>query len=454
MANYDNRMNIDTLINARWVIPVDPANNTPDNKLLEHHSLAIHDGKILNILPTEKAQNKYTASEVYNLENHAVMPGLINCHTHAAMNLFRGLADDLPLMEWLNEHIWPAEQQWIGSEFVNDGTRHAIAEMIRGGTTCFNDMYFFPDQVAEVAVETGIRAVVGLIMIDFPTAWAKDTDEYLVKGEQVHDKYRHNSHIHTAFAPHAPYTVSDEPLQRINILAEELDIPIHMHIHETADEVKQSEEQLGKRSIQRLHELGLLSPRLMAVHMTQLIEEEIALLSAQGVHIVHCPESNLKLASGFCPVSELLQQGINVALGTDGAASNNDLDMFGEMRTAALLAKGITGNSSALPAHQVLEMATINGAKALGLDHITGSLTKGKAADVIAIDLNTIESQPLYDPVSHLIYAASRNQVSDVWVAGKQLLRNRQLTSIDENLVLRKTSDWQEKISHGIIPES
>lgn len=442
-------MNIDTLINARWVIPVDP-----DNKLLEHHSLAIHDGKILNILPTEKAQNKYTASEAYHLENHAVMPGLINCHTHAAMNLFRGLADDLPLMEWLNEHIWPAERQWIGPEFVNDGTRHAIAEMIRGGTTCFNDMYFFPDQVAEVAVETGIRAVVGLIVIDFPTAWAKDTDEYLVKGEQVHDKYRHNSHIHTTFAPHAPYTVSDEPLQRINILAEELDIPIHMHIHETADEVKQSEEQHGQRSIQRLHKLGLLSPRLMAVHMTQLTEDEITLLSAQGVHVVHCPESNLKLASGFCPVSELLQQGINVALGTDGAASNNDLDMFGEMRTAALLAKGITGNSSALPAHQVLKMATINGAKALGIDHITGSLTKGKAADIIAIDLDTIESQPLYDPVSHLIYAASRNQVSDVWVAGKQLLKNRQLTSIEENLVLRKTHDWQEKISHGKIPES
>jgi 5-methylthioadenosine/S-adenosylhomocysteine deaminase len=447
-------MNIDTLINAQWVISVDPANNKSENNILEHHSIAINDGKILAILPTEKAQHKYSALKVHDLDKHAVMPGLINCHTHAAMNLFRGLADDLPLMEWLNEHIWPAEQEWISPEFVNDGTRHAIAEMIRGGTTCFNDMYFFPDQAAEVAVETGIRAVIGLILIDFPTAWAKDADEYLVKGEQVHDKYRHNSHIHTAFAPHAPYTVSDEPLQRINILAEELDIPIHMHVHETADEVKQSEEQFGKRSIQRLHELGLLSPRLTAVHMTQLIEEEIALLSAQGVHVVHCPESNLKLASGFCPVSELLQQGINVALGTDGAASNNDLDMFGEMRTAALLAKGSTGNSSALPAHQVLEMATINGAKALGIDHITGSLTKGKAADVIAIDLNTIESQPLYDPVSHLIYAASRNQVSDVWVAGKQLLRNRQLTSIDENLVLRKTSDWQEKISHGKIPES
>jgi len=439
-------MNIDTLINARWVIPVDAKNNHPENNILEHHSLAINDGKIIAILPTDKAKNKYTAAKEHQLENHAVMPGLINCHTHAAMTLFRGLADDLPLMEWLNQHIWPAEQKWIGPEFVNDGTRHAIAEMIRGGTTCFNDMYFFPDQAAEVAVETGIRAMIGLILIDFPTAWAKDADEYLLKGEQVHDKYRHNSHIHTAFAPHAPYTVSDEPLQRINILAEELDIPVHMHIHETADEVSQSEEQHGRRSIQRLHELGLLSPRLLAVHMTQLTKDEIALLSAQGVHVVHCPESNLKLASGFCPVNDLLQEDINVALGTDGAASNNDLDMLGEMRTAALLAKGTSGNSSVLPAHKALEMATINGAKALGIDHITGSLTKGKAADVIAIDLDAIESQPLYDPISHIVYAANRNQVSDVWVAGKQLLKDRVLTSIEEKTVLNKSREWQEKI--------
>ena len=439
-------MNIDTLINARWVIPVDATNNNPENNILEHHSLAINDGKIIAILPTDKAQNKYTVAKEHQLENHVVMPGLINCHTHAAMTLFRGLADDLPLMEWLNQHIWPAEQKWIGPEFVNDGTRHAIAEMIRGGTTCFNDMYFFPDQAAEVAVETGIRAVIGLILIDFPTAWAKDADEYLLKGEQVHDKYRHNSHIHTAFAPHAPYTVSDEPLQRINILAEELDIPVHMHIHETADEVRQSEEQHGKHSIQRLHKLGLLSPRLLAVHMTQLTKDEIALISAQGVHVVHCPESNLKLASGFCPVNDLLQEDINVALGTDGAASNNDLDMLGEMRTAALLAKGTSGNSSVLPAHQALEMATINGAKALGIDHITGSLTKGKAADVIAIDLDTIESQPLYDPISHIVYAANRNQVSDVWVAGKQLLKNRVLTSIEEKTVLNKSREWQKII--------
>ncbi len=439
-------MNIDTLINARWVIPVDTKRSSPKKNILEHHSLAIQDGKIIAILPSKKAKNKYTATKEHDLHNHALMPGLINCHTHAAMNLFRGLADDLPLMEWLNQHIWPAEQKWIDAKFVNDGTRHAIAEMIRSGTTCFNDMYFFPDQAAEVAVETGIRAVIGLIIIDFPTAWANDADEYLVKGQKIHDKYRHHPHIHTAFAPHAPYTVSDEPLKRINMIAEELDIPIHMHIHETADEVKQSKVQYGERPIQRLHRLGILNPRLIAVHMTQLTEDEITLLSKQGVHIVHCPESNLKLASGFCPVSKLQQRGINITLGTDGAASNNDLDMLAEMRTAALLAKAVAKNSSILPARKVLEMATINGAQALGIDDITGSLKKGKAADIIAIDLDSIETQPLYDPVSHIVYAANRNQVTDVWVAGKQLLKNRVLTSINEQSVLRKSRDWQKKI--------
>lgn len=439
-------MKIDTLIHARWIIPIDTKKKHKGSNIREHHSLAINAGKIIAILPTAKAQNKYSARNEHQLTNHAVMPGLINCHTHVAMNLFRGLADDLPLMTWLEQHIWPAEQKWISPEFVHDGTRHAIAEMIRGGTTCFNDMYFFPDQVAKVAVETGIRAMIGLILIDFPTAWAKDADEYILKGEQIHDKYKHNPYIHTAFAPHAPYTVTDESLQRVNILAEELDIPIHIHLHETADEIKQSVAQYGRRPIQRLHELGLLSPRLLAVHVTQLTADEITLLSEQGVHVVHCPESNLKLASGFCPISELLQKNINIALGTDGAASNNDLDMFGEMRTATLLAKGHSGNSSILPAYQVLEMATINAAKALGIDHITGSLSKGKAADVIAIDLNSIETQPLYDPISHIVYAANRNQVSDVWVAGRQLLKNRKLTRMEAANILVKAQNWQKKI--------
>ncbi len=435
-------MNIDTLINARWIIPVEPK-----GKVYDHHSLAVNDGRIIDILPTAKAKTKYTAFNEHQLDTHALIPGLINCHTHAAMTLFRGLADDLPLMDWLNNHIWPAEQRWVNPEFVEDGTRLAIAEMIRSGTTCFNDMYFFPDHTAEVAVECGIRAVIGLILIDFPTAWAKDADEYIEKGEQVHDKFKHNPLIRTAFAPHAPYTVSDGPLKHINIVVEEMDIPIHMHVHETWDEIEKSLEQHGKRPLQRLLDLGLLSPRLLAVHMTQVEQDEIDLLAQHGVNVIHCPESNLKLASGFCPVHEFQLVNINVALGTDGAASNNDLDMLGEMRTAALLAKGVSGDITAVPAHKVLEMATINAARSLGLNDTTGSLLINKEADIVAIDLNEIETQPLYDPVSQIVYASNRSQVTDVWVNGRQLLKERNLTTIDRETVLSKAIIWQEKMN-------
>lgn len=436
-------MKIDTLIHARWIIPVEPK-----NAVYENHSIAIKDGKIEAILPTEKATEKYTANEEHNLQQHALIPGLINAHTHAAMNLFRGLADDLPLMDWLNNHIWPAEAKWVNPEFVKDGTELAIAEMIRGGTTCFNDMYFFPDQTAEVCSQVGMRVTVGLILIDFPTAWAKDADDYLVKGEQVHDKYKHDSLINTAFAPHAPYTVSDEPLKRIYVIAEELDIPIHMHIHETAFEVEQSVEQHGKRPLQRLNELGILSPRTIAVHMTQLNEDEINELAKLNVSVAHCPESNLKLASGFCPVGDLVKAGVNVCIGTDSTASNNDLDMFGEMRTAALLAKGISNDSTCLDAQTTLQMATLNGAKALGLDGTIGSLKKGKQADIIAINLDQLETAPLYEPVSQIVYSANRQQVTDVWVSGKQLLKNRELTTMEYTKLMEKAKSWEVKIKN------
>jgi 5-methylthioadenosine/S-adenosylhomocysteine deaminase len=362
------------------------------------------------------------------------------------MNLFRGIADDLPLMTWLNDHIWPAEQKWVSQDFVRDGSNLAIAEMIRSGTTCFSDMYFFADQTAEAAIVAGMRAMIGLIVIDFPSAWAKDTQEYLDKGEQLHDKYKHNPLIQTSFAPHAPYTVSDAPLQKIAMLAEELDLQIQMHVHETEDEIEQSLEQHGERPLERLNKLGLVSPRLMAVHMTQLIEEELELINKYGVHVIHCPESNLKLASGFCPVNELQNLGINVALGTDGAASNNDLDMIGEMHTAALFGKAVANDSCALSARTVLEMATINGAKALGLDKQIGSLKKGKDADITAIDLDSIETQPVYDPVSQIVYASNRNQVSDVWVAGKQLMKDRVLLTLNTDEIMAKAAEWQGKI--------
>jgi len=432
---------VDTLIHAEWVITVDS-----HNTVLTQHAIAIHDGRILDILPSSDARQKYQSESVYQLDNHALIPGLINAHTHAAMTLFRGLADDLQLMDWLQDHIWPAEGKWVSDEFVHDGTLHAAAEMLRSGTTCFNDMYFFPDITARVIDSVGMRAVVGLILIDFPTVWANDADEYISKGLEVHDHYRSNTRITTAFAPHAPYTVSDEPLQRIETLAEELDVPIHIHVHETAFEVAQSIDQTGRRPLSRLSDKGILSPRLLAVHMTQLTEDEIELLATSNANVVHCPESNLKLASGYCPVQSLTKAGVNVALGTDGAASNNDLDMLGEMRTTALLAKTVAGDASAIPAQQALRMATINGAKALGLDDTIGSLEVGKAADIVAIDMGILEAQPLYHVISQLVYSTSRNQVRHVWVAGQQLLKDNQLTTIDENEVIKKSQAWREKI--------
>jgi len=435
-------MIVDTLIHARWIIPVEPESVT-----YEHHSLVIHNGKVIDLLSTDLAKQKYQGTITENLENHALLPGLINCHTHAAMTLMRGIADDLPLMDWLQNHIWPLEQKWMSEAFVKDGTDLAIAEMILGGTTCFNDMYFFPEIIAAQALQHGIRAKVGLIVIDFPSAWAQNADEYIEKGLALHDQLRLSDLCTTAFAPHAPYTVSDEPLQKIRTLADELELPIHIHLHETHYEIEQAQAQTGQRPLQRLHELDLVNPSLIAVHMTQLTDEEIRLLAESGAHIVHCPESNLKLASGFCPVARCLAAGINVALGTDGAASNNDLDMFGEMRTAALLGKAVAADASAIPSMTALRMATINGAKALGLDTCCGSLSRGKAADVIAIDLSNLETQPLYCPVSQIVYAASRQQVTDVWVAGKRLLKKRQLTTINVDDLKAKITEWQQRLS-------
>lgn len=432
---------IDLLLHGRWVIPVEP-----DEQVLEHHCIAVNDGRILALLPSPAAAQHYRADTELHLDRHALIPGLINAHTHTPMNLLRGLADDLPMMEWLHEHIWPAEQRWVNEEFVHDGGLLAMAEMLRGGITCFNDMYFFPEVTARAAAHLGMRACVGLIAIDFPTVYAGDADEYLAKGLALHDSYRNDPLIRTAFAPHAPYSVSDAPLTRIQTLADELDIPVHMHVHESADEVEQAQ-QHGERPLARLDRLGLLSPALVAVHMTQLEDDEIARLAETGSHVVHCPESNLKLASGFCPAARLLAAGVNVALGTDGAASNNDLDLFSEMRTAALLGKAVSQDATALPAHTVLRMATLNAARALGLGAETGSLEAGKWADITAVDLATLESQPVYHPVSQLVYACGRHQVTDVWVAGRHLLKERVLTGLDSDELLDNAARWQAHLA-------
>ena len=435
---------VDQILIPRWLIPVDQAQS-----VLEGHALAIAGDHIvaLDSLPAIRA--RYRAKSEITLSDHALLPGLVNAHTHAAMTLLRGYADDLPLMEWLTKHIWPTEAAWVDARYVAVGTDLALAEMIRGGTTCFNDMYFFPEVAAACVRTAGMRACIGMIVIDLPSAWAKNAEECINKGLELRDETRHSTLVSTAFAPHAPYTVDDAALGKIRMLADELDCRIHMHVHETRQEIEESNARYGMRPLQRLEQLELVGPRLTAVHMVQLLPGEIETIAERGVHVVHCPQSNLKLASGFCPVAKLRQSGVSVAIGTDGASSNNDLDMLSEMQSASLLAKGVSENPAALPAHDALEAATLGGAKALGLDHLIGSLARGKQADLIAIDLCTPATQPVYHPLSQIVYAASRNQVSDVWVGGKRLLENRQLTTLDETEIVQKAAELGRKINHG-----
>ncbi|MGH8443041.1 MAG: TRZ/ATZ family hydrolase, partial [Nevskiaceae bacterium] len=403
----------DLLVLPRWLVPVEPA-----GAVLENHALVVRDGRIAEIARADAARKAWRPRETLSLPRHALLPGLVNIHTHAAMTLLRGLADDLPLMDWLQNHIWPAEGAHANREFCEDGVRLACAEFIRGGITCFNDMYFFPDATAKVAVGAGLRVAVGLIVLDFPTAWAQP-GEYIHKGLELHDQLKGEPLVRTVFAPHAPYTVSDGPLKEVRKYATELGIPVHMHVHETAGEVDMAVQATGRRPWQRLKDLGLLGPDFIAVHMTQLTDAEIADCAQNGVTVAHCPESNLKLASGFCPVHRLLAAGVNVALGTDGAASNNDLDMFEAMRQAALLAKLATGDPTAMPAQTALDLATLGGARALGMEQMVGSLERGKRADVIAVSTSAARQTPLYDPVSHLVYVTRGDDVRTTIVNGK-----------------------------------
>ena len=433
---------IDTVIEARWIIPAEPL-----GLVFEDHAIAIDNGMIQAILPASEMNLQFSPEEHIVLNQHALIPGLINLHTHAAMTLMRGLADDLPLKEWLNNHIWPAEVKHVNADFVLDGTKLACAEMLKGGTTCFNDMYFFPEASARAAVTAGMRGAIGMITIDFSTAYASDTEDYLAKGLAMRDEYRHHPLLSFCFAPHAPYTVSDKAFTSILTYAEQLDLPVHIHLHETETEIKHSQENFNMRPIARLHQLGLLSPGLIGVHMIHLTQEEIELIGSQGCSVVHCPSSNLKLASGIAPVSALRKQGVTVGLGTDGAASNNRLDMFAEMRLAALLAKAQSNRAEELPAYQALQMATLNSAKALRMEDRIGSLVKGKMADITAVDFSGPELSPCYDPVSHLVYSAGREHVSHVWVDGKILVNEGKLTTLDEQEIVARTVFWKDRIN-------
>lgn len=430
------------VVNARWVIPVDA-----HDSVLEHHAVVVREGRILEVLPQHMAKQRYNPDESVDLPHHALIPGLVNAHTHAAMSLLRGIADDLPLMRWLNEAIWPAESKHMSHAFVRDGTLLAAAEMLAGGTTTCNDMYFYPEAAAEAFDLTGMRAVVGVTVIDFPTPYAPNTDEYFRKGLAARDQWQRHPRLRFNIAPHAPYTTSDETLTRAASLSAELDCGLHIHIHETREEVSESITRHGVRPLQRLAQLGMLGTNFLGVHAVHLERSDIELLARHGCSIAHCPTSNMKLASGIAPVSQMLSSGINIALGTDGAASNNRFDMFGEMRLAALLAKVATNDATEIPAHLALRMATLSGATAIGLGDVTGSIETGKYADLCAIDLGRAETQPCYDPVSHIVYVAGREHVSDVWVNGEQRVVNGITMLQSRNTELLATARmWQTRL--------
>ena len=431
----------DHLVCPRWIVPVVPAGT-----VLEGHAIAIAGEYIRAVMPAAAARAAWPDIPCVDLPDHALIPGLVNAHTHAAMSLMRGMADDLPLRRWLQEHVWPAEAEHVSPEFVYDGTLLAAAEMLRGGVTCLNDMYFYPDQAADAALDSGIRAALGMIVIEFPTRYASDAQDYLAKGLTMRDRFRHESRLSFCLAPHAPYTVSDHSLEQVVTLADQLQVPIHIHVHETDVEVRDHVAQHGVRPLQRLEALGLLGPGLIAVHAVHLSPAEIAQLAHFGSSVAHCPSSNLKLASGIAPIAALLDAGVNVALGTDGAASNNSLDLFEEMRLAALLAKGASGRADVLPVHQALTLATLGGARALGLDDRIGSLEPGKLADMTAVNLGSLELSPCYDPVSHLVYAAGRSDVSHVWVAGELLVSDGRFTRLDETDIASRARRWQSRI--------
>ena len=432
---------IDTLLTARWIIPIEPG-----ARVLEEHAVAIDRGRIVAVLPARLAAARYAPLETLDRPSHVLLPGFVNAHTHAATALLRGAAESGSFEHWLNRQLRPLEQRWMDAEYVRDGSELAILDMLTSGTTCFADMDLFPEVVADAAAGLKMRASIGLPVLDAPTLWAGSASECLDKGLALHDEYRDDPLITTTLSPYAPWAVGDETLGRIQRAADELELPVTMHVNETRMQAHAA----GERTLGRLRRLGLLSPLLTAVHMVHLDAVEMEHYAQGGGSIAHCPQSNLKLGNGVCPVPLLLAQGINVALGTDGAASNNDLSMLDEVRSAALLARGLFPEARPITAHEWLRIATLNGAQALGLGETIGSLAPGKWADLCCIDLDRPHTQPVYDVAAQLVYAASREQVTDVWVAGRALLRERQLTQVDPADVLSRAERWRERIGAGL----
>ena len=431
---------VDTLVCARWIACVDP------DAVLDDHALAIRGGRIVAVLPRAEAESRYAPGERIDRPSHLCTPGLVNAHTHAAMTLLRGLGDGLPLEAWLKQRIWPLERRWVAPEFVRDGTDLAIAEMLSAGITCFADMYAFPEVVAARAVEAGMRCVAGLVIAESPTAWAAGVDEYFARSLDLHDAFRDHPLVSTAFVAHGAAGLEDATLNRLRVLVDQLDAPLAMHLHETAGEIDACRRRHGATPLARLARLGLASPSLLAVHAVRFGAEEIDVAGRAGLHVVHCPTSNLKLGSGIAPVPALLEAGVNVALGTDGAASANDLDLVRELRLAALLAAGTSGDAAAVPPRAALRMATLAGAEALGIADATGSLAPGKWADLACFDLGRLPAVPVTDPVAALVGAGGRDFVSDVWVAGRAVVAQGRLTRIDTTEVATRAAGWRTRM--------
>lgn len=430
---------VKTLIHPKQIL-------TMTGELLNDYSLAVEGGLFVGIVPTLEAKTQFTAQEEYSLPTHVLMPGLINAHTHVSMNLLKGLADDLKLLAWLQNHIWPAEAAVISPEFVKDGALLAMAELIRGGVTCFNDNYFYMDELAEVVNEVGMRAVLAECFFKFSTPWSPNPEVAFERMERLIAFCKTTETITPAIFPHAPYSTDIPLLEKISAFAKKHDLIIHTHLLESQTEINEYIDEHKCRPLDLWNKLGLIGPKTVAVHMTYVNDEDMKIIRIQKAHVVNCPESNMKLASKVSPVQKMLNMGINVALGTDGAASNNDLDMFGEMKSAAFLSKVWTDDPESLNAKTVLEMATLNGAKALQLADKVGTIEIGKALDAIAVDMDTIETLPCFNPVSQLVYATPRNQVTHVWVNGKILMDNRKLTTIDEAALKKKAYAWQDKL--------
>lgn len=436
---------VDLIVNARWILPI-----APENKILENYALIIKDHKIIDLLAQEKVSDIYQAETVINKDHHVLMPGLINAHTHLAMSYYKGVGSDLPLNQWLSDYIWPSESATVSAEYVYDATKHALVECLRSGVSCVNDLYFYMNDVASALSEAGMRGRLAHCIFNFETPWAKSVESSFEQAENLINNLKNNQLISVAIGPHSPYAVDDQMMQRVIQLSKIHNLPIHIHLHETKKEVDDYKEKYGVSPIVRFFEKGWLNEKTIGIHLTQLDEKDIDCIVKSKMKVVHCPESNMKLASGISPIQKLLDLGVTVAIGTDGSASNNDIDMISEMKSASFLSKIATGNPESISAKKALEMATINGAKALGFESEIGSLEIGKSADFIAIDFNYPETLPVYDPFAQIVYAASRNQVSDVWVNGKCLMDQYKLLTINNDGLNQNQNKWSLKINQTI----